>query len=146
MPYDETKSIPQGYRVEERIRRGPVIAGAIVLGVPYVLGLNVAAAEGFDNHSYWLLVPGFGPFLTLGTRDDACNEQANSANNAGDCLGDALIDSVLVMDGIMQTAGGVLLLVGALDKKKVLVREQAALGFGPRRVGTGYGVGLWGEL
>jgi hypothetical protein len=143
MAYDAEKPIPQGYRVEERVRKGPLIAGAIVMGVPYAVGLQVAAADGFPNHSYWLIVPGIGPVLTMTTREDRCN---GTRAEAGDCLGDAAINMLLVFDSLLQTTGAVLMAVGVFAKKKVLVREQATLYVGPRPVGSGYGAGVWGEL
>jgi len=147
MPYDETKATPPGYRIEERTRRGPIIAGAIVGGIPYVIGVNVAAASGFENHSYWLIVPGAGPFLTLATRDDSCdNTNDNTSNDGLECLGDVFITMFLVIDGLMQTTGAVLVGIGVGAKKKWLVRDQNALHVGPRRVGTGYGLGAEGRF
>lgn len=146
MPYDPEKPIPQGYKVEERVRKGAVIAGAIVAGVPYAIGLQVAAASGFENKSYWLLVPGIGPFVLIGAREKACERNEKSGENAAECLGDAFLVMALVADGLMQTAGGVVLTVGLTAKKKVLVREQARLELAPVRVGTGHGLGLRGTF
>lgn len=150
MPYDPDKPIPDGYKVEERARKGAVIAGAIVAGVPYVIGPHVAAASGFENKSYWLVVPGVGPFLTLSTRDDSCDENDNDPNNNGEnaaeCLGDVAVAMLLVTDGLMQTAGGVVLAIGLTARKKVLVREQTSVKFGPMRVGRGRGLGLYGTF
>ncbi len=95
MPYDPEKPIPPGYKVEERVRKGAVIAGAIVMGVPYAIGVNVAAASGFENKSYWLLIPGIGPFLTLSTRDDACDDRNDTGEEAADCLGDIFLTMLL---------------------------------------------------
>lgn len=151
MPYDPEKPIPPGYKVEERVRKGAVISGAIILGVPYVIGLNSAAAAGFENKSYWLIVPGIGPFLTLSTRDDSCDEDPNnSSKEAADCLGDVFINMLLVLDGLMQTAGGVVLTVGLTAKKQWLVREQAPAAswrLAPMRVGRqGQGFGVIGTF
>jgi hypothetical protein len=146
MPYDETKGIPPGYRLEERVRKGMVISGAIVLGVPYVIGINVAAAANFENHSYWLLVPGVGPFLTLATRDDSCNEDG-TAGEAVDCIGDAFVRFYLVLDGIMQMTGGTLFLLGVTQTKQVLVRQDVTLRVAPRPIGqSGYGLGVIGTF
>ncbi|HEY5377835.1 MAG TPA: hypothetical protein VIK01_29340, partial [Polyangiaceae bacterium] len=41
--------VPAGYHIEERPRRGLVIAGTIVLAVPYGLGLAVAGGQNFPN-------------------------------------------------------------------------------------------------
>jgi hypothetical protein len=140
------KPIPPGYRLEERARRGPIIAGAIVLGVPYTLGLWIAASSDFRNHSYWLVVPAIGPMLTFWTRDDACDEDRSDTQEAADCVGDAFIGMFLVMDTLMQTAGGAVLLYGLTSSKKVLVRQGAQLTTGPRQIGSGYGWGVSGTF
>jgi hypothetical protein len=146
MPYDETKATPPGYHIEERARKGPIIAGAIVGGIPYVIGVNVAAASSFENHSYWLLVPGAGPFLTMATRDDSCDNTNDSSGDGLECLGDVFITMFLVIDGLMQTTGAVLIGIGVGATKKWLVRDPAALHIGPRRIGTGYGLGAEGRF
>jgi hypothetical protein len=146
MAYDPEKPIPPGYKIEERVRKGAVISGAIIGGVPYVLGLNIAAASGFDNKSYWLVVPGVGPFLTLATRHDDCDERDADGDRPLACLGDVFLSMLLVLDGLMQTGGGVALTVGLTAKKKVLVREQAAVRIAPMRVGRAHGLGVVGSF
>lgn len=146
MPYDPEKPIPQGYQVEERVRKGAVISGAIIAGVPYAIGVQVAAASGFDNKSYWLLVPGLGPFLTLSTRNDACDERDSDGDRPLECLGDVFLSMMLVLDGLMQTGGGVALTVGLTAKKKVLVRQQTSLRLAPMRVGRSHGLGVVGSF
>ncbi len=146
MPYDPNRPVPAGYHIDERVRRGPLIAGAIVIGVPYVIGLNTAAAAGFENHSYWLAIPVAGPFLTLATRNKVCEKQNKTTQENWDCLGDFFVGMLLVFDGIMQTTGGVLVGVGLGATKQVLVRDTARVRFGPRPVGTGCGFGAWGNF
>ena len=146
MAYDPEKPIPPGYKIEERVRKGAVISGAIIGGVPYVLGLNIAAASGFDNKSYWLVVPGVGPFLTLATRHSACDERDADGTAPLACFGDFVLSMLLVLDGMMQTGGGVALTVGLTAKKKVLVREQAAVRVAPMRVGRTHGLGVVGSF
>jgi len=48
----------------------------------------------------------------------------------------------LIFDGIIQATGATLLLVGYLNPKQELVRDERALRIVPARVGSGYGVGL----
>ncbi len=146
MPYDPEKPIPPGYELEERVRKGAVISGAIVLGVPYVLGLHIAAASGFENKSYWLVVPGLGPFLTLATRDDACERRDPQDDPDLECAGDVLISTVLVMDGLMQAAGGIVFAVGMTAKRQVLVRKQTSLRVIPMSIGRARGLGLVGSF
>jgi hypothetical protein len=48
----------------------------------------------------------------------------------------------LVVDGIMQATGTTLLLVGYLNTKEELVRDDRALRLRPMKLGTGYELGL----
>ena len=146
--YREGDPIPPGYRLEETVRKGPIIAGAIVLGVPYVIGLSVASQRGFENESHWLAVPGLGPWMTLAARD-GCDDDRSSNDeddDLADCVGDVLLGTVLTLDGLMQATGSVLLIVGLTSKKEVLVREDLALTVRPIRIGRGHGLGISGTF
>ena len=59
------------------------------------------------------------------------------------CAKDALLWAGLIIDGMIQVAGGTLLLVGYTATKRTLVRDDAWR-LTPMRVGTGYGVGALG--
>src|SRR5687768_3783361 len=48
-PYREGMPLPPGYHLEERPRRGLVIAGWLAAGIPYGLGLSFAASSDFGN-------------------------------------------------------------------------------------------------
>jgi hypothetical protein len=48
----------------------------------------------------------------------------------------------LIVSGVVQAAGGTLLLVGLLNPKPALVRDDTALRVRPMTVGSGYGLGL----
>jgi len=133
--YEEGQPIPQGYYLEEGVRRGPIIAGIIVLAVPYALGFSVASALNFEDSTAWLVVPVVGPWITLATREDVCDPDSTY------CDDDRAIRTLLVLDGLVQGTGAALLLWGMTSKTKRLVRQDAALQIGPRRVGTGYGIG-----
>jgi hypothetical protein len=142
--WKEGDRVPPGYHVEERVRRGMVIAGAITLGVPYLIGLSFASAADFENSSGWLAVPALGPWLTMAFREDQCDEVQESY---GDCVGDSFLRVWLTIDGLAQTAGAILLLVGIADKKPRLVADETAkIVITPRRVGSGYGLGIQGTF
>jgi hypothetical protein len=133
--YEEGQPIPPGYYLEESVRRGPIIAGIIVLAVPYAIGFSVASALDFQDTTAWLLVPVVGPWLTLATREDVCDPGATY------CDDDRAIRTLLVLDGLVQGTGAALLVWGMTSTTKRLVRQDMALQIGPRRVGTGYGIG-----
>lgn len=143
LAYHDGMDIPAGYHLETKMRKGPLIAGAVVLGVPYVLGLAIAAGANYQNKSAFLAIPAVGPWLTLGIRNHTC-----APDDAGCDAGEALARTFLVLDAIMQTTGTGLLIWGIADQKDVLVRNDVVrvIGVAPTRVGSGYGLGLVGTF
>ena len=145
LPYREGQPIPHGYRLEEKPIKGLVVAGYVVTGVPYGIGLLAASGAEFRNESAWLGVPFVGPWLTLGFRDYVCEEHRRDDNEESlECLGEVFLTMGLIVDGIMQTTGGVLLLVGYTATKQKLVLEENALWIRPMRVGSGGGLAIEG--
>lgn len=147
LPYDGGE-VRQGYHVEERLRRGPLIAGPIVLGVPYVLGLTIASEYGFRNQSGWLVVPVVGPFITAATRDKDCIDTYESTDSPdGECQEEGGMRTVLIMDGLAQATGAILMLWGLTSPVKVQIRNDVAnVNVAPTKVGTGYGVAATGTF
>lgn len=122
LPYREGEPAPQGYAFDEEVRRGPVIGGLITLGVPYLLGLLVASEESYNNKKGYLVVPGVGPWLTLLLRDSSCDPDLAISS----CTEDSSARFVLVIDGLLQTAGGIFVAYGFTNTKKRYVREDWA--------------------
>lgn len=145
--YEEGAPVPAGYHVEERVRLGPVIGGAIVGGIGYtIVGLPVLAAwDEIDNSTRALAVPVLGPWITLATYD-RCDRNEDSW-----CF-DSLINMLLVLDGAMQATGAILLTYGLTSKKNYLIRNDVAVGpritrFGPTSFGANsLGLTVGGEL
>jgi hypothetical protein len=114
--WEEGEPIPPGYVPESRVRKGLVIAGAITLGVKWLIDIPVAlilvaAEEVVEGEStrYWpLFIPAVGPFITMGT---ATNE-ATAAY------------VLLAIDGVIQTGGLAMLIVGLAAQETVLVRQS----------------------
>jgi hypothetical protein len=143
LPYQEGQQIPQGYYLDEGIRRGPVIAGTIVFGVPYVLGFSIAAGLNFESSTGWLALPVAGPWLTLATREDSCDE--TDPFDSG-CEDDRAIRTLLVLDGLMQGVGAILSVWGLTSPRKRLLRNDVStIVVSPRRVGAGFGFGVAGS-
>jgi len=142
--YRDGDPIPPGYHVEEKPRSGLVTGGLIMVLVPYSIGVFATLAANFGNESSWLLAPVVGPWMTMGQRRyNGCDSSAKSdASNALGCTGDVFVTMGLIVSGILQAAGGTLLLVGILNPKSTLVRDDAALHIRPMNVGSGYGLGL----
>lgn len=143
LSYQEGQPVPEGYQLEERPRTALVTTGWILTGVAYGGALAASGGAGFKNESGWLAVPLLGPWMTLGQRNYHCD---NSSDARADCVADVFVVMGLIMDGIMQSGGGTLLMVGYLAPKKGLVREDATLRIVPMRVGSGQGVGIRGSF
>jgi len=144
--------VPAGYHVEERPRRGMLIAGPLILGIPYVLGLTVASSENFPNSTGWLAVPALGPWITLAARHRSST--CVDSNFSGSCVDslDSTVDSTtrtfLILDGLTQGAGAILFIVGLSSTKRVLARDfVGSLQLTPARIGReGYGGFLTGQF
>lgn len=110
--YEPGEAVPPGYHVETRAHRGLVIGGAVTFSSAYllsVLGAVAGATDGAKGPKRFLplLVPVAGPFITIGTAD---------SKGAG--------TSTLVLDGLAQTGGVVLFIVGLYTDQALLVRND----------------------
>jgi hypothetical protein len=128
MDYVEGEPIPQGYRVETRVRRGAVLAGALMAGITYGINLFIAGFENGDNSSDWLYVPVVGGWVYA---SDVCD-------------GDSC--SFLVLHNLTHSAGVVLLIYGLAARRKVLVRNDVGFSITPAKVGSGSGVVVRGTF
>jgi hypothetical protein len=80
--------------------------------------------------------------LAGGAKDTNCEPSRDfcSSDNSG-------LRGVLVLDGLMQTAGATLLAVGFLYPRQRLVPNPLKLSFVPARIGQhGYGLGAVGTF
>jgi hypothetical protein len=148
LPYREGAPIPVGYHLEERPRKGLVTGGWIVTAIPYGIGLVAAVSAEFHNHSGWLAVPFAGPWLTMGRRNYSCNDSGadDNGSEAAHCVGDVFVVMGLIADGVMQAAGGTMLLIGYMNPKTLLVRNDARFQLRPMRIGSGHGLGVGGSF
>jgi hypothetical protein len=159
--YVEGRPIPPGYHHETRPRRGLVIAGPIVFGVPYVLSMSVAASSRYEPDR-WLYAPVVGPFIDLAQRGDDCTRSTvvtgpGTTSTFETCSEDSSTRFFLMFDGLMQTAGATMLILGLALPQHVLVRDDApytgstgsrfSWAVAPQRLGrSGYGIGLNGTF
>jgi hypothetical protein len=157
--YVEGRPIPAGYHLEVRPRRALVVTGPILLGVPYVLSMSVAASSRYDPDVY-LYAPIIGPFIDLAKRKTDCPRTtvptATGTTTYENCsTDDSTTRFFLMFDGLMQTAGATMLILGVALPQHVLVRDDApyvgsshskfAWAVAPQTMGrSGYGLGLAG--
>jgi hypothetical protein len=143
---------PPGYELEEHTPSAPIVVGAMLLAVPYATGLGIAGAEGFANGSGWLAVPGLGPWLALASREnpsDTAKDAQEFNSDVGHCVAEPFVRGMLVLDGVLQATGAIVLIVGANGSEKRLVprREAARVELKPQAVGrSGYGLGVLGSF
>jgi hypothetical protein len=133
--WDPGQPIPYGYHAETRARKGPIIAGALVFGVPYLysafaasIGEDASRSSG-SNPVASLYVPVLGPFLEMSQTDSATAR------------------FILILDGAAQATGAALLVYGIMSPKPVLVRNDLAMTVVPMRLAhDGTGLGLVGRF
>jgi hypothetical protein len=115
LPYSEGDPVPAGYHLESRVRRGPIIAGAIMAGTTYIVNLLVADIEerdgDSDDRATWLYVPGVGTWAYV---DDACDNEQDGC-------------SFIVMHSATHTVGLALLIYGIAAPRSILVRDTAGV-------------------
>jgi len=121
-PWDPDEPPPEGYNLRSSVRSGAIGGGVtlLLLGwIPAIIGGAIAAKDekqrGIDGDGVeegdWtpMYVPVVGPFITMSSVD---------ASGGG--------AAVLVVDGVLQTAGAALIVYGILDRKYKVVRAQVA--------------------
>lgn len=111
LDYNPAKPIPAGYHVESQTRRSLVVGGACAFAIPYALSIITASvAESGGGGDAWvpLYIPAAGPFVALGTLEP---------NATGTYL--------LVVDGIAQSAGLIMIVAGLAARREVLVRDAS---------------------
>jgi hypothetical protein len=136
LEYEEGDPVPPGYHPETRVRKGLIIGGAVTFGVLYLLSAaTAAAADDFTDDLTPLYIPAVGPFITIGTAN---------AEGAGTFL--------LIVDGIAQSGGLLMAILGIAIQQDLLVRNDVeATGpkvrVSPMMVGKGtMGFGLVGSM
>jgi hypothetical protein len=112
LPYEEGQTVPRGYRVRARPIKPLIIAGSITFGSTYLASVLVAAtvlANGIQDGKATapLFAPVVGPFITIGT----------TGSGGG--------TPFLVLDGLAQLGGMVMLICGAAIEEKYLQRYAA---------------------
>ncbi|HEV8245286.1 MAG TPA: hypothetical protein VGP93_05945, partial [Polyangiaceae bacterium] len=145
LPYQTGQPIPQGYYLESGVRRGPVIAGSIVLAVPYVFGV---AFTDLDQERVWLIVPVIGPWVTMANTDYSCTTSPTSASYSFDCDTRRAGRTLLILDGLMQATGAALLIYGIASPRERLVRQDLYRGLvvTPQFSASGGGILARGEF
>ncbi len=146
LKYRDGDPMPPGYHLEYETRKGPLVTGIILGGLPYVIGLGVAAGDSFSNGEGWLILPVIGPWAALKARESRCNNEDEFLFcEAFDDVGSRLL---LGLDGVLQGTGALLVLIGVLAKRPWLIKDDTApVALAPVRFGSsGYGLAAFGSF
>ncbi|MFO0564254.1 MAG: hypothetical protein U0263_01255 [Polyangiaceae bacterium] len=126
-----------------------LVVGGIAVGLPYATGLGIAASESFDNGSGWLAAPVVGPWLALSGRRDPCADSEAKQEfdqDVGKCVAEPLVRGMLVLDGVLQATGAVLLVLGGSAGSPSRAAPPPVMA-APSPVGrSGYGVAVAGSF
>ena len=152
LPYESGDPIPAGYVVEQHSDTGLMWTGAVVWAAGYI-GAIVAGPDGEERGSGWALVPVIGPFGALFQQRVECDtdvETLDEVEVATEQCSDEIIDtarmaSILLVDGLVQTTGALVFLIGWASTESALVLSDSvevtpALGQGA------YGVSVSGSF
>lgn len=139
---------PTDYDVDDSGHSGAETAGAVMVILPYGIGLAVGAGSSFTNQTGWLTLPVAGPFITLASRHSSCaNPPPGEFDFSGmaPCVADGYAAFALVVDGLVQSVGALLFISGtASDHTRDDTESHVVVT--PTRVGSGYGLGIAGRL
>jgi hypothetical protein len=107
LEYVEGKPIPRGYRLVERSNKPLIASGLSLFALAYGISLGVSlvtlSVGGNEGEEFApLLIPVAGPFITMGTFDEG--------------------SATLTFDGIAQTAGLLMTVIGVFATESSLVR------------------------
>ena len=106
-PNDDGPMGPE-FRLEP-MRKGLLVSGLSIGGGLYASSVVVGAMDGYSNSKGFLLVPLLGPWITLATRrSPRCG---GAAAETDDCRTSGLTPMLLLLDGMGQFAGSILVTV-----------------------------------
>ncbi len=119
-----------------------------MLSAAYIAGIITGPSQD-DPGSGWVFVPVVGPFAALSQQEVTCGGPVLDTSTTEECseeiVAAARSATVLLVDGLVQTAGAALLLVGWGTKTRQLVLEQPVVV--PAKMGhNAYGVSVSGSF
>jgi hypothetical protein len=139
--FREGMFIPPGYHLGTRPHRILLLGGVGLISAAYVLGLTVGAFDGFDNQKGWLFLPIAGPFITS-SRRHSCRDSSLVACT----VNDSGASTFLVIDGVVQSAGALTMLLAVAVQEKVLRRNDSGVIVAPSAIAGGAGVTALGRF
>jgi len=126
--------IPFGFHTQRQPKIGLLIAGSLTFAIPYALSAKIAA----DGESKEMFVPVIGPFISAAKNESKGCSQYCSLHTLGTV--------VIAAEGIVQAAGLVMLVAGAVGKNVLAADEPGSVSVAPMVVPRGAGVGVSGQF
>jgi hypothetical protein len=108
------------------------VGGVVTWAIGYGAGLVYAASQKFENGSGWAVVPIVGPWGAIGAREFGCDTSSVtvSRSDVDDCVNGALGEveaiTLLAVDGLFQTMGATLFIIGLSSSEKQWIRTDVA--------------------
>ena len=119
------ENVPMGGKVVSTRFWSAFVFGGVLLGGAWIPSIAVAAVSSVEA-DHWLYVPIVGPWVAYITR-----ASLSCATDPTPCLSDAGERVAILADGIIQTAGALLLAVGLPTFAEVRWGKDARVRFGP---------------
>ncbi len=127
LPYEPGDPVPPGYHVEERSNGALMWGGGLLWSAAYVTAVMVGP-KGSAPGSGWVLVPVVGPFGALFQQRVECEADVLNTSSTEECSQEivkaARTASILLVDGLVQTAGAALFLIGWGSTERQLVLDR----------------------
>lgn len=115
--------VPPGYTVVDRPATTLTTAGIVGLGVSYATAVIIGASQGFENGTGLLVIPIFGPYAAIGTREYQC--EVDTVDAAKRCTASEVqVVTLVAVDGLIQTAAAIAAIAGLVSGEKELVRND----------------------
>lgn len=127
--YEEGDILLPGYELKVQPTRSLVVGGIVTFAVPYGLSALIGGAFAFDDNERDaetfgpLLVPLFGPFISLGIENARTQEFPNPRSTEDD-----VYTFFMLLNGFTQMTGAAMIAAGILVPEKYLQRAQALPG------------------
>lgn len=134
-PYYQSQPMymqPPRFHEVEQPRYGLMVAGLVVFGASY----SINAATAYVANEWKLAVPVVGPFMET--------QNVNTSGPYAD--GNRMLVGLLVFDGLIETAGAVMIFAGALTKHHVRVYDRMRVSVVPTAGHASAGLAAFGRF
>jgi hypothetical protein len=131
MPQYAQPYLPRTFHEEMQPRYSLMVAGLVVLGASW----SINAASGYIADEWRLAVPVLGPFMETSQIYTGSGYEANR-----------MVVGLLVFDGLIETAGAVMFIAGALTHHKVRVYDQPRVSVVPTAGPSTAGLAAFGRF